>query len=63
MVKMEVAEPKDRFVAAAIDFVPPFLVFLLFAVIGATGLATMTAVFGSIYLLARDLLSSIALKP
>ena len=58
MVKIEVAEPKDRFVAAAIDFVPPFLLFLLFAVLGADGLATLTAVFGAVYLVARDLLGN-----
>lgn len=58
MVKIEVAEPKDRFVAAAIDFVPPFLLFLLFAVLGADGLATLTAVLGAVYLVARDLLGN-----
>ncbi len=58
MVKIEVAEPKDRFVAAAIDFVPPFLLFLLFAVLGADGLATVTAVLGAVYLVARDLVGN-----
>ena len=29
MAKIDVAEPKDRFVAAAIDFLPPFMLFLI----------------------------------
>lgn len=58
MVKIEVAEPKDRFVAAAIDFVPPFLLFLLFAVVGANGLATLTSILGALYYVGRDALGN-----
>ena len=58
MVKIEVAEPKDRFVAAAIDFVPPFLLFLLFAVVGANGMATVTSILGALYFVGRDALGN-----
>ena len=58
MVQIEVAEPRERFVAAAIDFVPPFLLFLFFVGVGFTNLATLTALFGSIYLVFRDLIAA-----
>lgn len=57
-VKIEVAEPKDRFAAAAIDFVPPFLLFLVFFAMDKSGLASLTALFGSIYLIFRDLIGN-----
>lgn len=55
-LQIEVAPPKDRFLAAAIDFVPPAVVFLLLAIAGQSGLAAMIALFGSIYFVFRDLL-------
>lgn len=57
MVKIEVAEPKDRFVAAAIDFVPPLLIFLVLVPI-ATGAASLFAILGSVYLIFRDLIGN-----
>lgn len=57
MVKIEVAEPKDRFVAAAIDFVPPLIVFLILIPV-ATGAASLFAVLGSVYLIFRDLIGN-----
>ena len=57
-LQIEVASPKDRFVAAAIDLVPPLVVFLLLAVAGFSGLAAAVALFGSIYFVFRDLLGN-----
>ena len=57
MVKIEVAEPKDRFVGAAIDFVPVLIVFLVLIPI-STGAASLFAVIGSVYLIFRDLIGN-----
>lgn len=57
MAKIQVPEPKDRFVAAAIDFVPPFLLFLALVPV-KTGLASLVAILGSVYLIFRDVLGN-----
>lgn len=58
MVSIEVASPKDRFVAAAIDFVPPFLLFVALAAAGQSGAAAILALFSSVYLIFRDLVGN-----
>lgn len=58
MVQIEVATPKDRFVAAAIDFVPPFLLFVALAAAGQSGGAAILALFASVYLIFRDLVGN-----
>ena len=58
MVQIEVAPPKDRFVAAAIDFVPPFLLFVALAAAGQSGAAAILALFSSVYLIFRDLVGN-----
>src|SRR5438270_12033125 len=55
-VKIEVAEPKERFVAAAIDFVPIFVVFLVLWSVGAGTAASVWAIIGSLYFIVRDLI-------
>ena len=57
-LQIEVAPPKDRFLAAAIDVVPPFFLFLALALAGANGVAAMVALFASIYFVFRDVLGN-----
>lgn len=57
-IEMEVAPPKDRFVAAAIDFVPPFLLFFALAAAGQSGPAAIVALFSSVYFIFRDLIGN-----
>lgn len=57
-IQMEVASPKDRFVAAAIDFVPPFLLFIALAAAGFSGPAMILALLSSVYFVFRDVLGN-----
>lgn len=57
-IQMEVASPKDRFVAAAMDFVPPFLLFVALAAAGQSGPAAILALFSSVYFIFRDLIGN-----
>ena len=57
-VQIEVAPPRDRFIAAAIDLVPPFLLFIILGVTGMSGAAALLALLGSVYFIFRDVVGN-----